>query len=128
MRFPFISRHSHEAMTAILTSRVADLEAERKLLLDRLATIGLGGPLYSVPDIPDGQESEEEPSEEEKAADRLEQMLARLRHRPSRAADVFAAKMAREKRHGSPRVAWIPDLSKINAELDAAEEAGGKQA
>jgi hypothetical protein len=124
MKLSFISRYSHEAMTAILTARVAELEAERKILLDRLATMGLGGPLYSVPHIPqDGQESEED-----QAADEIEQMVARLRHRPSKAADVFAAKMAREKRNSPLKVAWIPDLSTVNAELDAAEEAGKRQA
>ena len=53
MRLPWISRSSHEEMMALVTTQVDELTRERKVLLDRLATLGLGGPLFSSPSWPD---------------------------------------------------------------------------
>ena len=42
---------------ALVTTQVDALIHERKVLLDRLATLGLGGPLFSSPAWPDSSES-----------------------------------------------------------------------
>src|SRR5271154_4848608 len=47
VRLPWISRSSHAEMMGLLTTQLGELKAERQILLDRLATLGLGGPLFS---------------------------------------------------------------------------------
>ena len=49
MKLPWISRSSHQEMMALVTTQVDALIQERKVLLDRLATLGLGGPLFNSP-------------------------------------------------------------------------------
>ena len=51
MRLPWISRSSHQEMMGLVTTQVDELIRERKVLLDRLATLGLGGPLFSSSDL-----------------------------------------------------------------------------
>ena len=60
MRLPWISRSSHAEMMALVTTQVDALIHERKVLLDRLATLGLGGPLFSSPSWPDASANEAE--------------------------------------------------------------------
>ena len=60
MRLPWISRSSHEEMMALVTTQVDALIQERKVLLDRLATLGLGGPLFNSPPWPDSSAPEAE--------------------------------------------------------------------
>ena len=43
----------------LVTTQVDELTRERKVLLDRLATLGLGGPLFSSISSGDSSETEE---------------------------------------------------------------------
>jgi hypothetical protein len=112
-----------------LTSQVSDLTAERKLLLDRLATIGLGGPIFSLPSSQDLSPSTEIEEELIDPNAEIERIIA-MRRRPSKMAQAVTNHFKREfnKINSGPSVARIPDLSKINAALDAAEQQGRKQA
>ena len=123
MRIPWISRASHETMLRMLTEEVGELKAERRILLDRLASMGLGGPLFEVAAAADAPA--EEPEALVDPQQEIQEIL-RLRRRPSSAAQALTRK-ARREREGAgaaARTAWIPDVSKINAALDAAEAAG----
>ena len=119
MRIPWISRDSHLEMMGILTAQITELTAERKVLLDRLGTLGLGGPLFSVPSATEAVADDEIETDVDAAAAELEQLL-RLRRRPSQLAEALTRKAHRDahKPPTSPRVSWV------NAELDQAEAAG----
>lgn len=121
MRLPWISRASHETMLRMLSEQVDELKAERRILLDRLASMGLGGPLFEAAAAGD------EPAEEPEALvdpEREIQEILRLRRRPSSAAQALTRKARREREGATAKTAWIPDVSRINAALDAAEAAG----
>ena len=127
MRLPWISRSSHEEMMGLVTTQVDELTRERKVLLDRLATLGLGGPLFSSPSSPDfsaeaGDQSDPEAEEIEK--------LMNLRRRPSKLADALTRKAYRDynKVQAGPSIKWIPKVEAITAALDEAEASGKKQA
>lgn len=128
MRWPlFISTYSHEQIVNALTSQVSDLKREREILLDRLGTIGLGGPLFSLPSQPDSlpnTEAEEELTEQ--AAELAH--LRSLRRTPSKMAAYYTQKAFKDaqRMYNGPSVARIPDMSKINEALDQAEEMGKK--
>lgn len=126
IHFPFVSRQMHAEVCDRLERQIASMEAERRLLLDRLAVLGLGGPLFAA-----NTESAAEPDvqAEEIAQDpdtALMNELARFKHRPSRLADTFGRALERRQGIGSaiPRVAWIPAQEKVTAMLDQAEEQG----
>jgi hypothetical protein len=121
----------HESIVNPLLSRLSGLEEDRKLLLDRLLTIGGIGPLYNLPVQQDSSpniENEEELTDPE--AEEIQGLLSRFRRRPSRLADAVTRKNLRDynKLNTGPKVCMVPDMSKINAELDAAEALGKKQA
>jgi hypothetical protein len=119
----------HEETTRLLNLQVSDLKRERELLLDRLATIGLGGPLFNLPSQQDSSASTE--TEEELIDPNAEiERLISMRRRPSKMAQAVTNHLRREfnKIHTGLSVARIPDMSKINAELDAAEQQGRKKA
>lgn len=127
MKLPWISRASHAEMMGLLTAQVSALTLERTVLLDRLATLGLGGPLFSsiVP-----TETETEATDEIDAeAEELEKLMS-LRRRPSKLADALTRKAYRDynKVQAGPRVQWVPKADSIAAALDQAEAAGKKQA
>jgi hypothetical protein len=130
MRWPWISRLSHEQIVTLLTSQVSDLRREREILLDRLGTIGLGGPLYNLPSQQDSSPNTEEEEELIDPNEEVKSLIARFRHRPSRLASAITRKNVRDynKLWVGPSVAWVPDASKAMAALDAAEELGKKQA
>jgi hypothetical protein len=125
MRIPWISRHSHNEMMSLVRAQLTELADERRRLLDRLASIGLGGPLYAVPE----EAIHEEISVTEEAADPeqafMEQIM-RLRHRPAKLADTLTRRGNREhgKRGAGPKTAWVPSIEKMNAALDEAEALG----
>ena len=130
MRFPLISRSSHEELMSLVVAQAAELKEERKILLDRLALIGLGGPLYQTANA---EVIAEDKLEVEEAVDPEQDMverLMRLRHRPAKLADALTRKAFRDhgKRSPGPKVAWIPQNEwapdKINGALDQAEEMG----
>lgn len=127
MQFPWISRSSHEAVTSVLTLQLAELKEERKLLLDRLATLGLGAPLYSVAvESGDGAEPDllADPDQD------LVEELMRLRRRPAKLADALSRRAHRQRHppHMGPKVAWIPQMNKIQTALDEAEAQGKQRA
>ena len=46
MKLPWISRSSHEEMMGLVKQQLVAVVEERRAMLDRLATLGLGGPLF----------------------------------------------------------------------------------
>ena len=129
MKLPWISRSSHEEMIALVISQLGELKAERQILLDRLATLGLGGPLFSSPSWPDSSESTaEEPIDPE--ADEIEKLMSSWRRRPSKLADALTRKAQRDynRVQAGPSVKWIPKVEAVTAALDEAEALGKKQA
>lgn len=116
-------------ITALLTSQVSDLKREREILLDRLGTIGLGGPLFSGPSQQDSLQSTEAEEEAISAEEMHLATLERLKRTPSKLAAYLtrhATQQARRPLRG-PSVALIPDMTKVNAALDQAEALGKKQ-
>ena len=117
---------------SLMTTQVFELKEERKILLDRLASIGLGSPLYQRMGT---EVTTEDDIEVEKPFDPEQDILERLnrlRHRPAKLADALTRKAYRDyaNRSGRPKVAWIPQAEgedKITGALDQAEEMG-KQA
>jgi hypothetical protein len=127
MKLPWISRSSHEAMMALVTTQADALIQERKVLLDRLATLGLGGPLFNSPSLPDTSANEAEPVDPD--AEEIEKLMS-LRRRPSKLADALTRKAYRDynKVQVGPTVKWIPKADTISAALDEAEATGKTQA
>ena len=59
---------------ALVTTQVRELAQERRVLLDRLATLGLGGPLFSSASLADSSENvAEEPIDPE--AEEIEKLM-----------------------------------------------------
>lgn len=112
---------------ALVTTQVDALIHERKLLLDRLATLGLGGPLFNSPSWPDSSGNEAEPIDPD--AEEIEKLMS-LRRRPSKLADALTRKAYRDynKVQVAPSVKWITKADSITAALDEAEASGKKQA
>jgi len=127
-------------MMGLVTTQVEELTRERRVLLDRLATLGLGGPLFNSPSCPDSSENtadEAEPIDSE--AEEMEKLM-NLRRRPSKLADALTRKAYRDynRAQAGPTVKWIPKvedpkaqaskLDTMTAALDEAEALGKKQA
>ena len=111
---------------ALVTTQVDALIEERKVLLDRLATLGLGGPLFNSLPWPDSSAPEAEAIDPD--AEEMEKLM-NLRRRPSKLADALTRKAYRDynKVQAGPRVQWIAKVDTMSA-LDAAEASGKKQA
>ena len=124
MMFPWMGRGAHLEMVGLLREQIAELRAERRVLLDRLAVLGLGGPLFALAEQHDSAVEEDAEAVDE-AASEIEQLL-RLRRRPSQLAEALTRKAQREQRKGpaGPRVSWVPAAESINQALDQAEAAG----
>jgi hypothetical protein len=119
-------------MMALVTTQVDALAHERKVLLDRLATLGLGGPLFQSPSWPDSAENEATGSERD-AVDpgaQERERLMNLRRRPSKLADALTRKAYRDfnKVQAGPSVQWIAKADSMTTALDEAEASGKKQA
>jgi len=127
-------------MMCLVTTQVDELTHERRVLLDRLATLGLGGPLFSSPSWPDSSENAEEEAEPiDSEAEEMEKLM-NLRRRPSKLADALTRKAYRDynRAQAGPSVKWIAKVedpqaqaSKVDtmtAVLDEAEASGKKQA
>jgi hypothetical protein len=114
-------------MMALMTTQVDGLIHERKVLLDRLATLGLGGPLFSSPASPDSSGNEAEPIDPD--AEEMEKLM-NLRRRPSKLADALTRKAYRDynKAQAGPSVKWIAKADSMTAALDEAEASGKIQA
>lgn len=123
-RLPWISRSSHEEMVQQLNCTISDL----KQVVDRLATTGLGYPLYSSPSLPDSSPTMEA---EEEITDPAEEALQRIMNirQPSKRADAITAWNRRQASapFRPPSVARIPQM-KVNQALDDAEKQGKRQA
>lgn len=127
---PWVSRSAHQETVAILRDQIDDLRAERKLLLDRLGSIGLGGPIYNPVTVPVAYATEApEEEEEEDLIDPEGDMLALLmqyKNRPSKLAAALT-RMGRASQSGQSvqkQVAWLPQKSAaVTAALDSAEQA-----
>jgi hypothetical protein len=114
-------------MMALVTTQVDTLIHERKVLLDRLATLGLGGPLFSSRAWPDSSGSEAEAIDPD--AEEMEKLMT-LRRRPSKLAEALTRKAYRDynKVQAGPKVKWIAKADTMTAALDEAEASGKKQA
>jgi hypothetical protein len=117
---------------ALVTTQVDTLTHERKVLLDRLATLGLGGPLFHSPSWPDPSGNESTGNEAEAInpdAEEMEQLM-NLRRRPSKLADALTRKAYRDynKVQAGPSVKWIAKADSMTAALDQAEASGKTQA
>ena len=131
MKLPWISRFSHDEMMSLVTAQLGELKAERLILLDRLASLGLGGPLFASPAQP-GEEADEEAAalKAQDEAQDLEQLMMSWRRRPSKLADALTSKARRDQARvqTGPSVKWIPRVDTVNAALDEAEAIGKTQA
>jgi hypothetical protein len=109
-------------MMALVTTQVGELTQERKVLLDRLATLGLGGPLFSSAASDDSSESADpvDPEVEE-----IESLM-KSRRRPSKLADALTRKAYRDyhRVQTGANVKWIPKVEAVTAALDEAEALG----
>jgi hypothetical protein len=125
MKLPWISLRSHNAIVVLLSTQLRELKDERKLLLDRLATLGLGGPIFRLP-TPEEVEAEEAPELVDPEGEAIAELM-RFRRRPARLADELTRNAYRNysKRNVGPKVAWVPaSQEKVNAALDEAEAQG----
>jgi hypothetical protein len=122
MRLPWISRSSHQEMMALVTTQLSELTNERRVLLDRLATLGLGGPLFSLACSEDFSESADPVDPE---AEEIESLL-HARRRPSKLADALTRKAYRDyhRVQTGANVKWIPKVEAVTAALDEAEALG----
>jgi hypothetical protein len=112
-------------MMALLTAQLDALTHERRVLLDRLATLGLGGPLFSSASSDDSSENTEpvDPEAEERES------LLHARRRPSKLADALTRKAYRDyhRVQTGAHVKWIPKVESVTAALDEAEALGKKK-
>ena len=110
----------------LVTTQVEELTRERRVLLDRLATLGLGGPLFSLPSSDDSSESTA-PIDPE--AEEIEKLM-KSRRRPSKLADALTRKAYRDynRVQTGASVKWIPKVEAVTAALDEAEALGKKKA
>ena len=106
----------------LVTTQVGELTQERRVLLDRLATLGLGGPLFSSPTLDDSSESADPVDPE------VEEMenLMKSRRRPSKLADALTRKAYRDynRVQTGAHVKWVPKVEAVTAALDEAEALG----
>ncbi len=122
-------------MLSLVTAQLGELKAERLILLDRLASLGLGGPLFASP-AQRGEEADEEAAgpkaqdEAQNEAQSLEQLMMSWRRRPSKLADALTSKARRDQARvqTGPSVKWIPRVDTVTAALDEAEAIGKTQA
>jgi hypothetical protein len=111
-------------MMALVTTQVNELTHERRVLLDRLATLGLGGPLFSSASSDDSLETADPVDPE---AEEIENLL-HARRRPSKLADALTRKAYRDyhRVQTGANVKWIPKVETVTAALDEAEASGKK--
>ena len=93
-----------------------------RYLLDRLATLGLGGPLFTSTPSEDFSASEEDSEAEEDEVSRL----MRQRRRPSKLAEALTRKAYRDHHRvqRGPSVKWVSQVEAVTAALDAVEGLG----
>ena len=108
--------------------QVEQLGSERRVLLDRLGTLGLGGPLFSSVGSEDSSVPPEHEELRDPEADEIEQLM-KSRRRPSKLADALTRKAYRDFSRGQsgPSVKWVPKTDAVNAALDEAEALGKRR-
>ncbi len=111
---------------ALVTTQADELKRERTVLLDRLATLGLGGPLFTSARGQAPPESEEAIDPE---AEEMEKLM-QLRRRPSKLAGALTRKAYRDyhKVLAGPSVRRFAKAGTMTAALDEAEALGKTQA
>jgi hypothetical protein len=111
-------------MMGLVRQQLEELGTERRVLLDRLGTLGLGGPLFSSVGSEDSSTTEPEELVDPEA-DEIE-LLMKSRRRPSKLADALTRKAYRDFSRGQsgPSVKWVPKADAVNAALDEAEALG----
>jgi hypothetical protein len=109
-------------MMGLLMTQLGELKVERQILLDRLATLGLGGPLFSLVSSGDSSDTEEAVDPE---AEELEKLIT-SRRRPSKLADALTRKAYRDynRVQSGPSVKWVSRAEAVTAALDEAEALG----
>jgi hypothetical protein len=110
-------------MMGLVKDQLEQMTQERRALLDRLATLGLGGPLFSS--VASGEDSPRETEElTDPEAEEIEQLM-KSRRRPSKLADALTRKKYRDYNRGQsgPSVKWVPKVD-VTAALDEAEALG----
>ena len=109
MRWPFVSRVSHDERIADLKAQIADLKQERLVLLDRLGLIGLGGPMFHLPTPEEVKIAEQVESKAEQDAAREIERIHSLRFTPSKRASYITRKSKREQASmGRAGLPWTP--------------------
>lgn len=115
----------------LLTLQLSELKAERTILLDRLALLGLGGTLFSSQSSQDSSpatEVEKELTEEAQESQYIKSLL------PSKRAAYLTRKMHRDytRIQVGPTVKWVQkdelQVAKAMSALDQAELIGKKMA
>jgi hypothetical protein len=122
MKLPWISRSAHDEIRGLLSRQVEELISERRLLLDRLAALGLGGPLFSTPSAESASDSKETSDPDAEELERLKTS----RRRPSKLADAITRKTYRDHNRiqRGPNVQWISQAEAVSAALNQAEALG----
>ena len=112
----------------LVTNQVGELTQERRVLLDRLATLGLGGPLFNSASLGDSSEGSSD-EETDPEAEEIEQLM-KSRRRPSKLADALTRKAYRDyhRVQTGANVKWIAKVEAVTAALDEAEALGKIQA
>lgn len=124
--WPWVSRAAFD----LLREQLVELRAERKLLLDRLATMGLGGPLFEKPEQPvKVEEREEEPLAASPEQVNYEELM-RVVNNPRALKNAVRRQVlaAARQRNDPPSVGWIPQqITRVTEMMDTAEAEGRKQ-
>lgn len=132
MMLPWVARSAHRELMALLREEIGELKAERRLLLDRLAVLGLGGALYAAESSETAETAATQEADAEVVSETQDfaEELLRLRRRPAKLADALTRNMRRTQshQHPGPRIAWIPEGDPVQAALDRAEEMGRRSA
>lgn len=75
MKLPWISRRHHEEVGALWgrligdrDERIRQLEAERRMLWDKICLLGIGAPVFAAVVLPEEKEKEKEKEEETRPA------------------------------------------------------------
>jgi hypothetical protein len=115
-------------MMDLVTTQVDELTRERKVLLDRLATLGLGGPLFSSPSLDGPSESPSPIDPVDPEVEEIESLM-KSRRRPSKLADALTRKAYRDynRVQTGAHVKWVPKVEAVTAALDEAEALGKKK-
>jgi hypothetical protein len=125
MQWPWVSRALYREMVDRMTADIAEMRAERKLLLDRLASLGLGGPIFyplaSPPEVATEEEEDEPEQDLESPEAMYEDLKQRYRNRPTQLAEALT-RLGRQRRPAprSTQVAWARQA--VVSALDSAEQ------